>query len=355
VSLEVAADLVALGKADVVLAGGFDDLAREGILGFADMSATADSAEMMAAGFEPSELSRPGDSDRAGFVESQGGGAMLVCRGSVARRLGLPVRAVLGLARSHSDGVQSSIPAPGLGALSIARGGKASPLAAALEAHGLGADDIAVVSKHDTSTRANDPNEAAIHERLAVELGRSPGNPLRVVSQKALTGHAKGGAAAWQVAGVCDIFETSIVPGNPNLDSPDPAVLDGPWLVADDRSLRLESPPRAALVTSLGFGHVSAALLLVHPEAFVAAMDAEERSMYCDLAACREEERDHLRRWELHGGRPAFVRPGGRRLAGSDDDSRREAEMAAIVDPEARIGPSGVFVGCEQQLVESKG
>lgn len=324
-------------------------------MGFADMSATADSTEMLASGFEPSELSRPGDADRAGFVESQGGGAMLVCRGSVARELGLPVRAVLALARSHSDGVQTSIPAPGLGTLSIARGGKASPLAAALEAHGLVADDIAVVSKHDTSTRANDPNEAAIHERLASELGRTPGNPLRVVSQKALTGHAKGGAAAWQVAGVCDIFETSIVPGNPNLDSPDPNVLDGPWLVADDRALPLESPPRAALVTSLGFGHVSAALLLVHPDAFVAAMDDDDRASYCGLATQRQVELEHLRRWELHGGRPAFARPAGRRLAGSDDESRRDAEMAALVDPDARMGPGGVFVGCEAPLVRSQG
>ncbi|MGI9576641.1 MAG: fatty acid synthase subunit beta domain-containing protein [Microthrixaceae bacterium] len=344
VSLEVAADLVALGKADVVLAGGFDDLTREGIIGFADMAATADSEQMIAAGFEASELSRPGDSDRAGFVEGQGGAALLVCRGSVARRLGLPVRAVLGLARSHSDGVQTSIPAPGLGTLSIARGGKTSPLAEALAAHGLGADDISVVSKHDTSTRANDPNEAAIHERLQAELGRTPGNPLRVVSQKALTGHAKGGAAAWQVAGVCDIFETEVVPGNPNLDSPDPEVLDGPWLVADDRRLDLSSPPRAALVTSLGFGHVSAALLLVHPDAFSAAMDEGDRVEYLSTAKERITQRAHLRRWELHGGRTSFVRPEGRRLAGSDDDERRAAEMSALVDPDARIGPDGVFV-----------
>ncbi|MCP4791945.1 MAG: hypothetical protein GY882_01210, partial [Actinomycetia bacterium] len=346
VSLEVAADIVALGKADVVVAGGFDDLAREGIIGFAEMSATADSDEMIAAGFEPSEMSRPGDRDRAGFVESQGGGTLLVCRGSVARELGLPVRAVVGLARSHSDGVQTSIPAPGLGALSIGRGSTESPLANALAGLGLGADDIAVVSKHDTSTRANDPNEAAIHERLCAELGRTPGNPVRVVSQKALTGHAKGGAAAWQVAGICDMFDTAVVPGNPNLDSPDPDVHAGGWLVPDDRPLAMESPPRAAMLTSLGFGHVSAAVLLVHPAAFVAALESSEVDIYLARVAEREAEREHLRRWELHGGEPAYSRPVDRRLAGGDDESRRAAEMDALVDETTRLGAGGVFVGC---------
>ncbi|EUA49810.1 putative FATTY ACID SYNTHASE FAS domain protein [Mycobacterium xenopi 3993] len=32
-----------------------------------------------------------------------------------------------------------------------------------------------MISKHDTSTLANDPNETELHERLADSLGRSPG------------------------------------------------------------------------------------------------------------------------------------------------------------------------------------
>ena len=34
---------------------------------------------------------------------------------------------------------------------------------------------MAVISKHDTSTRANDPNESELHERLASAIGRSEG------------------------------------------------------------------------------------------------------------------------------------------------------------------------------------
>ncbi|EUA75166.1 beta-ketoacyl synthase, C-terminal domain protein [Mycobacterium xenopi 4042] len=70
--------------------------------------------------------------------------------------------------------------------------GKQSPLARSLAELGVGADDIAVISKHDTSTLANDPNETELHERLPIRLPLA-GCPLFIVSQKSLTGHAKGG------------------------------------------------------------------------------------------------------------------------------------------------------------------
>ena len=43
-------------------------------------------------------------------------------------------------------------------------------LARSLNKLGVGADDIAVISKHDTSTTANDPNESDLHERLAAAM-----------------------------------------------------------------------------------------------------------------------------------------------------------------------------------------
>ncbi len=89
--------------------------------------------------------------------------------------MGLPVLAVVGYAQSFADGVHTSIPAPGLGALGAGRGGKDSVLARSLAKLGVGADDIAVISKHDTSTLANDPNETELHERLADSMGRSAG------------------------------------------------------------------------------------------------------------------------------------------------------------------------------------
>ena len=108
-----------------MLAGGFDDLTPEGMLGFADMGATASSDELEAMGLAPHEASRANDVRRAGFVEAQGGGAQLVVRGDVALALGLPVRGVLAYAGSFGDGIHASIPAAGLGALASARAARA--------------------------------------------------------------------------------------------------------------------------------------------------------------------------------------------------------------------------------------
>jgi fatty acid synthase len=331
VSLEEAIDKIRLGKAEIVLAGGWDDLGTEGISGFADMAATADNRALVEAGVPAHQHSRPGDRRRRGFVEAQGGGSFLVCRGSVALRLGLPVRAVLAYAASFGDGIHTSIPAPGLGALGAVRGGADSPLGRALADLGLAADDVAVVSKHDTSTEANDPNEAFLHATIQDALGRTPGNPLRVISQKALTGHAKGGAAAWQVAGLCDVFATGVVPGNPNLASVDPRVAAEP-LVVDHRPLHRAEPVRAALLTSLGFGHVSAVVALAHPDVFTAAIDAHERTAYEARARARRVQAARRRLVAQHGGEPLLRRRTERRLGEGTATDLRAREAAMLVD-----------------------
>ena len=130
---------------------------------------------MRAKGISDSKFSRANDRRRLGFVEAQGGGTILLARGDLAVKMGLPVLAVVGYAQCFADGVHTSIPAPGLGALGAGRGGRDSVLARSLAKLGVGADDIAVISKHDTSTLANDPNETELHERLADSMGRSAG------------------------------------------------------------------------------------------------------------------------------------------------------------------------------------
>jgi fatty acid synthase len=333
VSLEEAVDKIALGKAEIIIGGGWDDLSTEGIIGFANMAATADNEAMISSGLDPRQHSRPGDRRRRGFVESQGGGSFIICRGSVALALGLPVRAVVGYAASFGDGIHTSIPAPGIGALGSVRGGADSPLGRALARLGLAADDVAVVSKHDTSTEANDPNEAFLHETIQQALGRTPGAPLRVISQKSLTGHSKGGAAAWQMAGLCDVFETGTVPGNANLVSADPRVTPGDALVVDYRPLRRAEKVRAALVTSLGFGHVSALVALAHPDVFVEAIPVEQRAGYVQRAHERRVAGARARLGALHGEDPVFARRTDRRLGQGSTHELRDREAGMLLDP----------------------
>jgi fatty acid synthase, bacteria type len=344
VSVEEGVDKIRLGKAELVVAGGIDDLTLEGIIGFGDMAATADTAVMRGRGIADSKFSRPNDRRRLGFVEAQGGGTILLARGDLAVKMGLPVLAVVGFAQSFADGVHTSIPAPGLGALGAGRGGKGSPLARSLAKLGVGADDVAVISKHDTSTLANDPNETELHERLADSLGRSDGAPLFIVSQKSLTGHAKGGAAVFQMMGLCQIMRDGVIPPNRSLDCVDDELASSAHFVWIRDTLRLggKFPLKAGLVTSLGFGHVSGLVALVHPQAFLATLDAEQRADYQRRADARLLAGQRRLASAIAGGRPMYERPADRRFGHEVSEKRQEAAM--LLDAEARLGDGDVYL-----------
>ena len=350
VSVEEGADKIRLGKALFAVAGGFDDLGIEGIVGFGDMSATADSAAMAARGIDERRYSRANDRRRGGFVESQGGGTVLLARGDVAAQMGLPVLGVVAFAQSFGDGVHTSIPAPGIGALGAARGAEQSPLARSLRELGVSPDDVAVVSKHDTSTKANDPNESKLHEHLAGAIGRGDGAPLFVVSQKALTGHAKGGAAAFQLIGLCQVLASGSIPPNRSLDCVDDALAVYDHLVWPTSTLEMGGnfELKAGLLTSLGFGHVSGLIAVVHPEAFIASLPADEREAY--RARRGERLRDGQQRIlaAMCGGDPAYARPSGRRFDDEAAQTETAQEAALLLDADARLDAQGAYrQGCQ--------
>jgi fatty acid synthase len=344
VSVEEGMDKIRLGKAELVVAGGFDDLTLEAIIGFGDMAATADTAMMRGRGISDAKFSRPNDRRRLGFLEAQGGGTILLARGDLAVKMGLPVLAVVGYAQSFADGVHTSIPAPGLGALGAGRGGKDSPLARSLAKLGVSADDVAVISKHDTSTLANDPNETELHERLADSMGRSDGAPLFIVSQKSLTGHAKGGAAVFQMMGLCQILRDGVIPPNRSLDCVDDELAGSAHFVWVRETLRLggKFPLKAGLVTSLGFGHVSGLVALVHPEAFLATLDAEQRAQYRSRADARLLAGQRRLASAIAGGRPMYERPADRRFDHEGSEKRQESAM--LLDADARLGDDDIYI-----------
>jgi fatty acid synthase len=345
VSVEEGVDKIRLGKAELVVAGGFDDLTLEAIIGFGDMAATADTAMMRGRGIHDSKFSRPNDRRRLGFVEAQGGGTILLARGDLALKMGLPVLAVVAFAQSFGDGVHTSIPAPGLGALGAGRGGKDSALARALAKLGVAADDIAVISKHDTSTLANDPNETELHERLADSLGRSAGAPLFVVSQKNMTGHAKGGAAVFQMMGLCQMLRDGVIPPNRSLDCVDDELAGAAHFVWVRDTLRLggKFPLKAGMVTSLGFGHVSGLVALVHPQAFIASLDPAQRADYQQRADARLLAGQRRLASAIAGGAPMYERPADRRFDHNAPEKPQEAAM--LLNPAARLGDDDAYVG----------
>ncbi|GAB3135764.1 type I polyketide synthase [Tsukamurella serpentis] len=352
VSVEEGVDKIKVGKALFAVAGGFDDLSIEGITGFGMMQATADSDRMLSKGISPRRFSRANDRRRAGFVEAQGGGTVLLARGDIAAQMGLPVLGVVAWAQSFGDGVHTSIPAPGMGALSVAAGGPQAPIAQSLRRLGVAADEVLIISKHDTSTNANDPNEANLHERIAESIGRSEGAPMFVVSQKSLTGHAKGGAAAFQLIGMCQMLNDAVLPPNRSLDCVDDEMRKYPHLVWLRETHRFDESfrPKAGLLTSLGFGHVSGLIAVVHRDAFLVSLGENERAQY--LQAAREREVAG-RRAVLSAmcGRSELYRkpPAGRRFgADASSEAADRSEAALLLDGDTRLGPDGTYCsdGC---------
>ena len=360
VSLEEGVDKIALGKADFVVTGAIDDIGVESVIGFGNMNATANSEEMYGKGIDARFFSRANDRRRGGFLESQGGGTILVTRGDIAEKLGLPVAAVVGFIHSYADGAHTSIPAPGLGALAAGLGGKDSKLVHDLAKLGVSADDIAVVSKHDTSTNANDPNESELHNTLAHAIGRTDGNPLFVISQKTLTGHAKGGACIFQVNGLTQLFKSGVIPANVSLDCVDPKLQRDDHMVWVRKPLRIGGgedefgretagrPVKAGLATSLGFGHVSGFVALVHPGAFEAAVAKADGE--AALEAWRERANARLAAGQRHleegmMGRAALYEPIDNRRFHEDHRGydHHEVEKSMLLNPDARLGADGYY------------
>ncbi|KAL5526485.1 FAS2 [Sanghuangporus sanghuang] len=120
-SVEIACDTLLSGKAKVMLAGGYDDLSEEGSYEFAQMKATSNAETEFAMGREPTEMSRPTTTTRSGFMESMGSGVHVLMTAKTALELGAPIRAVIGFSSTSTDKAGRSVPAPGRGALSIAR------------------------------------------------------------------------------------------------------------------------------------------------------------------------------------------------------------------------------------------
>ncbi|QGU03646.1 type I polyketide synthase [Corynebacterium comes] len=344
VSIEEGVDKIRLGKADFVIAGGIDDVQVESLAGFGDMNATAETKTMTDKGIDERFISRANDRRRGGFLEAEGGGTVLLVRGSVAAEMGLPVHAVVAHAASYGDGAHTSIPAPGLGVLGAGRGREKSKLARSLKSLGLSPDDVSVLSKHDTSTNANDPNESELHSLLWPAIGRNPDKPMYVISQKTLTGHSKAGAALFQTGGLMDVLRTGRLPQNASLDCVDPLIAPkAKNLVWLREPLDLgEGTVKAAALTSLGFGHVGALVVYAHPSTFEAAVANAGLDVEAWRGRATGRLRDGAARMQagMIGRAPLFTQIEGRRFP---EQGAHEAEINLLLSEDVRLGEDGVY------------
>ena len=236
-----AADLIRLGRADAVVAGGAEAAVTPVCLAaFAQMKALSTRND------DPAAASRPFDAARDGFVVGEGGGALVLEELGHARARGATVLAeVLGYGAS-SDAHHLTAPDP-------AGAGAAAAMRAALADAALPAGAVGYVNAHGTSTALNDRTEAlAVREVL--------GTGVAVSSTKSVTGHLLGAAGAVEAVACTRVLATGWVPLTANLEHPDPDVgLD--LVTGEARDL----PVRVAVSNSFGFGGHNVTLVFGRP------------------------------------------------------------------------------------------
>lgn len=237
-ALGLGADMIRLGRADVVLAGGADAPVTRGVLaGFAAMRAASRRND------EPERASRPFSATRDGFVTAEGAAVLVLEELGHARARGANVLSeVVGYAAA-SDAYHVTAPRPdGAGAAEVMR--------LALAAAGRAPADVGYVNAHGTSTVANDAVEAcALLEVLPA------GVP--VSSTKSMTGHLMGAAGALEALVCVQVLRTGWLPPTINAEQPDPSIrLDIVAQVARAAAVDL------VMSNSFGFGGHDACLLL---------------------------------------------------------------------------------------------
>lgn len=237
-----AARLIALGDADVMVAGGAESpISRIGIAGF-------NAARALSTGFNetPAKASRPYDKDRDGFVMGEGAGVVVLEELEHARRRGARIYAeVIGYGLS-GDAYHITSPSPD------GDGGFRS-MSAALKRAGLAPSDLDYINAHGTSTPLGDEIELGAVERL---LGNAA-SKVAMSSTKSSTGHLLGAAGAIEAIFAILAIRDNIVPPTINLDNPSvETAIDLVPHTAKKREINV------ALSNSFGFGGTNASVIV---------------------------------------------------------------------------------------------
>ncbi len=237
-----AARMVALGDADVMVAGGAESpICRIGFAGFAACRA-------LSTGFNdrPKQGSRPYDKDRDGFVMGEGAGIVVLETLEHAKARGAKIYGeVIGYGMS-GDAFHITAPSEsGDGAYRCMR--------AALKNAGITASDIDYINAHGTSTPMGDEIELSAVERL---FGNTAAK-LSMSSTKSAIGHLLGAAGAVEAVFSLLALRDNIAPPTLNLDNPSvETAIDLVPHTARKREIN------TVLSNSFGFGGTNASLIM---------------------------------------------------------------------------------------------
>src|ERR1700744_159959 len=237
-----ASRLIALGDADVMVAGGTESpICRIGMAGFC-------AARALSTGFNerPEKASRPYDKDRDGFVMGEGAGIVVLEEFEHAKKRGAKIYAeVVGYGLS-GDAYHITSPSPD------GDGGFRS-MSAALKRAEISASDLDYINANGTSTQVGDEIELGAVERL---LGNTA-SKVSMSSTKSATGHLLGAAGAIEAIFSILAIRDNIAPPTINLDNPSvETAIDLVPHTARKREVNV------ALSNSFGFGGTNASVIV---------------------------------------------------------------------------------------------
>lgn len=236
-------NLIRLGKADIILAGGSESVISEaGVGGFNAMKALSERND------DPKTASRPFDKDRDGFVMGEGAGILVLEEYEHAKARGAHIYCEIAGAGATADAHHITAPHPeGLGARNV--------MIATLEDAGMKPDEIDYINVHGTSTPLGDIAEVKAIQHV---FGDHAYN-LNISSTKSMTGHLLGAAGVIEAIACVLSVVNDIVPPTINHFTDDPELdpkLNFTFNTAQKRTVR------AALSNTFGFGGHNASLIV---------------------------------------------------------------------------------------------
>ncbi len=190
-------DLIKLGRADLVLAGGSDPFSRIAFTGFNQFSAVAP------------QRCQPFDKNRKGMMVAEGAGVLILeSLESALERKAAIYAEILGYGLSCDAHHMTTASVEGIAAC----------MRKALQEAGIATGEVDYISAHGTGTVANDRAEtAAIREVFGDRYRQIP-----VSSIKSMIGHTMGAASALESIACALTVRHDMIPPTINFETPDP-------------------------------------------------------------------------------------------------------------------------------------
>lgn len=243
-ALADAFNLLRLGKADMIVAGGAESaICACGVGGFNSMKALSTRND------DPEHASRPFSASRDGFVMGEGAGCVILEELEHAKARGAHIYAEMVGEGESADAYHITASHPeGLGAKLV--------MQAALDDAGMTPADIDYINVHGTSTHVGDISEAkAIKDVFGDDAYR-----LNISSTKSMTGHLLGAAGAVEAMACIKSIEDDIVPPTINhVEGDDDPELDYKMNFTFNKAQK--RTVRAALSNTFGFGGHNACVI----------------------------------------------------------------------------------------------